>query len=168
MRSTLLLVVLFLTTPQVNAQSYVFDHFDGNVLSDIWTQTQGDSRDYYIANSKLHITGTSSGVWDGVWRHLRFETPFEADGDFVFSTSFYWPRDDYKGFEVVLRSESGEIVGFFRLWDTPSNWVLLFAPGCPNQEYRNPPYDPTDIKMIRTSDTIREVVRVCWTVWRLS
>ena len=154
MKNLILLITVFLICTNINAQYYINDHFEGDTLSSIWIQADGDSSNYEVANSNWYITNTDGGTVEGVWRWVRFYTDFIAEDEFYFSTSFDFNNDRYKIFDISLHGEdiSTDTTLWFRLWNSPSQWILIKGT-CGYIELHPNPY-PVDLKIYRSNDTI--------------
>jgi hypothetical protein len=156
---TLVLILLWFAQP-VLSQNAVYDHFDGNELSPIWTQIGGDTSNFSIVESELVVHSTLGGVNEGSWRYVHFRTDFNADSSFYVSLSFDYNRLDYKQLKVSLLDSSLNTVVQFLIWDAPGDWILL-GPSC-YTEIRTS-YVPVEIEIYRTNGQViiewDEVVR---------
>ncbi len=144
--------LLLLTFPLVRAQSYLFDHFDSTGLSGIWEQLDGDSTAYELIDSKLTVTNVASGTLEGVWRFVRFRAAFVASQDFLVEVALEYDRSSaYKQFSVDLLNGYSDTVLHLRVWDSPSEWILI-GPEC----YEENPgdYEPAEIRISRVADVL--------------
>jgi hypothetical protein len=144
---------LLLTSPPIYSQCFINDHFEGDTLACIWVQTDGDTSNYYVANSQLTITNTLGGTVEpgDVWRYVGFRTEFNAPDSFYISSSFDFNRDRFKQLEYALYDESSNLVIKFRIWDSPSDWVIISGP-CGN--YETGGGGPDNVEIFRFNDTL--------------
>ena len=138
------------------AQTIVRDQFDGSSLSPIWTETDGNSSAYSVSGGKLTINSTASGTIEGVWKFISFETPFYAPDSFVFASAYTYNRSVYKIFDVYLRNATDSPICTFRIWDSPTKWIMVNKSHSDNScvLQLNTDYEPHDLLITRSGGLV--------------
>jgi len=155
----IVLLILLIVCKPLGAQNYIVDSFDGNSLAGNWYFVAGDSTNFSVENGLLNAVNTIGGGFDGTWNSIVVRTNFFAPNDFSFYCKFNYQRIDYRTFDIFFRDSNGISVSWFRLWDSPSDWILLGKrpanPECPLELPTS--YVPADVRIYRTQDTVRAI-----------
>lgn len=155
----IVLLVLLIICESIGAQNYINDNFEGDSLADNWYFVAGDSSNFSVENGLLNAVNTTGGDFDGTWNSIVVRTNFFAPNDFSFYCKFNYQRIDYRTFDIFFRDLGGNSVSWFRLWDSPGDWILLGKgpanPDCPLELPTS--FVPADVRILRTLDTVRAI-----------
>ncbi len=148
--------VFFVFEGTTDAQSLIQDGFDGDTLPSHWVQTYGNSSNYTVADGKLNILNADGGFFDGNWTDTRFRSSFVATDSFYIWTEYSYQRASYRIFDVFLYNNHEVPVVWFRIWDSPSNWILVGnRPAGPNCNLEIPTsFVPTDLRIFRSNGVV--------------
>lgn len=154
----LVFFLLVLVQFEVYGQIYIDEDFTGSTLSSAWEIVEGNSSNFSVSSGMLNILNTYGGVFENPWSNVAIRTSFNAPDSFYFSCRFDYQRTNYRGFDIYLRNGSGQSVAWFRLWDSPGNWILVGRgpgnPECYGPELQTA-YVPSSMQIYRSNDTGR-------------
>lgn len=119
--------VFFVFEGTTEAQSLIQDGFDGDTLPSHWVQIAGNSSNFTVGNGYLNVLNANGGYFDGNWTYAKFQTAFQAPDSFYVYAKYNYQRTDYRMFDFYLYNSHNVPVVFFRIWDSPSKWILVAA-----------------------------------------